>query len=176
MNVGKYNSSNSVTQNVSYRQTADVYANSYSYARSTIEICLLSPSLSNIIIFLKVVDKLFLEIYRGQNFLSIFEIIIKLSEIILSASWIDTTNFFRNFVLLRAYSSRYTCQQHDIPPEGLHQLRRTTRWYRRRMVRLAKLGSQLGRQRTLGDLGQKNKSASKRTLENETGRVFVVMN
>lgn len=40
MNVGKYNSSNSVTQNVSYRQTADVYANSYSCARATIEICL----------------------------------------------------------------------------------------------------------------------------------------
>lgn len=30
----------------------------------------------------------------------------------------------------------------------------------KRMVRLAKLGSQLGRQRTLGDLGQKNKSDS----------------
>lgn len=43
-----------------------------------------------------------------------------------------------------------------------HSPERITSTYEvyKRMVRLAKLGSQLGRQRTLGDLGQKNKSDS----------------
>lgn len=48
-----------------------------------------------------------------------------------------------------------TCQQMT---EGLHQ--RAYIYIRGWMVRLAKLGSELGRQRTLGDVGQKNKSDS----------------